>query len=531
MKTIYKIGIPLFLAIAIFSCNDEFLDKTPRGAKYSLGNAYLSEPTLIAALNGTYSLLQKHNSMMVVNQLIIGDMMSDNADGVGGDVWVQTFKNYDYDAASEIPSYDPLSAGFFNFDDMIGNANNVITLGDISNKKMEARIKAEAYFLRGHAYYWLATNYGGFPIYTEPIGNVDDLYRPRNSIQETFEQAESDFLTAIEGLPLKSEYPSADLGRATKGAAQTHLAKNYLMMASWLTFDINNVRIRDFKQNSGLSAQEYWEKAETFANYVIESGEYELVPDSLYGSNFDMTGDNNIESVFETQFGDHFYISRRPMNGEYNSVMPHLAASEMAFNCAAIFEIFSVTAEQAGIFDQTNDIRFAATLLSPGDSILWQDLDGQPYVITDAGRGWTPGGYTPRKYIVPETNRANGDCWLGQHNIKGFRYSNVLLIHAEAANEANHKDAAIESINKVRRRANIVELTAALSKEALRDSIRLDRQRELMFEGFRWWDLVRWGIAPEKVGADGFVEGRHELFPIPQFEIDMNPSLTQNPGY
>jgi hypothetical protein len=63
----------------------------------------------------------------------------------------------------------------------------------------------------------------------------------------------------------------------------------------------------------------------------------------------------------------------------------------------------------------------------------------------------------------------------------------------------------------------------------VRQALRRERQTELGFELHRFFDLVRWGIAAEAL--TGFQKGKHEVFPIPQTEIDLNPSLIQNPGY
>ena len=79
--------------------------------------------------------------------------------------------------------------------------------------------------------------------------------------------------------------------------------------------------------------------------------------------------------------------------------------------------------------------------------------------------------------------------------------------------------------------AILPDITTTVQDE-LRDIILLERRRELALEGHRFWDLVRTGKATEVLGPLGYITGKHELFPIPQTEIDISQgSLTQNPGW
>jgi hypothetical protein len=125
-----------------------------------------------------------------------------------------------------------------------------------------------------------------------------------------------------------------------------------------------------------------------------------------------------------------------------------------------------------------------------------------------------------------------------------LRFADVLLMYAEAVNEGGTATAlsADSALNLVRRRAGIPRVSG-LGQAAFRDSVRLDRRREFVFEGHRWFDLSRWGtldaairaktaevnaIEPGETGVHGVPSN---LMPIPQGEIDINPNLTQNPGW
>ena len=105
-------------------------------------------------------------------------------------------------------------------------------------------------------------------------------------------------------------------------------------------------------------------------------------------------------------------------------------------------------------------------------------------------------------------------------------------MHAEACNELGDAGTAMFSLQEVRDRAGVPELNANLAGVILRDAIWHERRVELGLEGHRFFDVVRQGRGAELFGEQGFVEGVHEIFPIPTAEITLsNGALTQNPGY
>jgi hypothetical protein len=106
-----------------------------------------------------------------------------------------------------------------------------------------------------------------------------------------------------------------------------------------------------------------------------------------------------------------------------------------------------------------------------------------------------------------------------------------LLIAAEALNENNKTEEALVHLNKVRERAGLLPVED-LDKDIGAQKIADERRAELAMEGNRFWDLVRTGKAAEVLGPLGFVVGKHELFPIPQSEIDLSEgTLEQNPNW
>lgn len=154
---------------------------------------------------------------------------------------------------------------------------------------------------------------------------------------------------------------------------------------------------------------------------------------------------------------------------------------------------------------------------------------------------WTvPNGAAFDKYL-DETSSQNMTSrgWAQQSNNWIIaRFADVLLMYAEAVNEGGAAGpmSAVTALDSVRHRAGLPSV-GVTSQAALRDSIRIENRREFVFEGHRWFDLQRWGILDARIRAKqaemGYVVRGvpSNYFPIPQSEIDINPKLTQNPGW
>ena len=135
---------------------------------------------------------------------------------------------------------------------------------------------------------------------------------------------------------------------------------------------------------------------------------------------------------------------------------------------------------------------------------------------------WTPGNDVPSQF---------------GHNRRLLRYADILLIAAEALNENNKPIDALVYLNQIRERAregnpDILPDITTTDKTTLRELILMERRHELALEGHRFWDLVRTGKAATVLGPLGFQAGKHELFPIPQNEIDLSQgAMIQNPNW
>jgi hypothetical protein len=146
----------------------------------------------------------------------------------------------------------------------------------------------------------------------------------------------------------------------------------------------------------------------------------------------------------------------------------------------------------------------------------------------------TPNNYPySQKYLDPNTGRFSHNQTDAMWPL--IRYADVLLMYSEAVNEAQGPTVgAYMGIDMVRERANASVIPRGLGKGELRQYVRDERLLELYAEGHRWFDLKRWGILEERikeVKPYAQVQARHQYFPIPQSEMDVNPNLVQNDGY
>jgi hypothetical protein len=142
---------------------------------------------------------------------------------------------------------------------------------------------------------------------------------------------------------------------------------------------------------------------------------------------------------------------------------------------------------------------------------------------------WGFEGYFQRKYgaFGSQTGGPISELNYGT-NWRQIRYADVLLMASEAHYRANNETKSRQYLNMIRFRAGLTDVTA--TGTALFDAIVKERQLELAFEGFRYTDLVRWGLASQELGGLGFQASKHSLLPIPDFDV-RTANLTQNSGY
>lgn len=382
--------------------------------------------------------------------------------------------------------------------------NTVANHPDDPTGTLKNRVVAEAKFLRGMAYFELASLWGGVPLIAQVVSNFSD-FKPRSTQQAVYEFAIQDLKDAAAVLP--ATYDAADNGRATSGAANAVLGKIYMQM-------------RDYP-----NAKVYLEKVRT-------SGLYELVANS--NDNFREETEFNKESIFECIFvplqsaaedeGDDY------TQGQYRESTNGFRQYDMNTGNGVVLPSVGLKNEY-----EANDPRRKALMYDIGDA-------------------WAGGVMTQeswKKYTLSYKNPTPGNTASGI-NRRMIRYAEVLLMLAECENEVNQPGLAIDRLNEVRQRADLV--TAGLpeypiaglfpcnSKDEITKAIIHEKRVELSGEQVRNRDLLRWRTEGKLALTGGdpipyFQQNKHELLPIPQSEVDRNLALgkgdvpAQNPGY
>lgn len=480
------------LSAGLVSCGDDYIDTRP---VYGIGtdNYFNSESDYYNALVGAYDPLQSTYA-----NVILGEIASDNT-FAGGESATDVIGWQQVDLMTHSAQNSNLR-DIWNW--MYGGVNRAVYILEFKDKTDFAgreQIIAEARFLKAYYYFELVKWFGGVPM----KGDVrfalgDELTIPRSTKQEVYAAIEQDLLLAIEDLAPQAP----QVGRVTKGAAQSLLGKVYLY------------------QNKFAQAAEILET-------VISSNTYSLVQNADYNNLFEEAGENGPESVFEVQYTDVEGAGFGCLQCSEGNVAVGFSGprgySGPQYTSGFSFNVPDPDA--AAIFE-AGDRRYNVTILNMAQ---WTAQTGAAYTP-----GYHDTGLFNRKYI-PRTRsgQAAGDLNLtNPNNYRAIRYADVLLMAAEALNRGGISDArAQQYLNQVRRRAfgdNAHDINA--TGFALTEAIWEERHRELFGEGHRFFDLVRTEQAASHI--DGFTTGKNEVFPIPQEERQFSGgNWDQNPNY
>lgn len=497
-KNMKKIFIPILLVVvAITACQKDFLEKSPIVGTTE-ENFYKTEADAIASVNAAYAAMQFQLSPAGHFRWFWGDIMSDDAvKGGSGDndvnalLLLETFKG---------PANTDLLEAEWGADyEAIYRAN--VTLEKVPpiemDQALKARILGEARFIRAWSYFNLVTMFGGVPL-ADHVLAPSEYNMPRATADQIWDFIEDDLTVASANLWKRSEYAASDLGRITQGSAQALLAKTYL----W---------------------REKWTEAKAATEAVINSNEYVLVAD--YADIFPVYGENNSESVFEIQYMNASggnWGKNNANEGSFTNVFTRARGQFAGYGFNIPTQDFVDEFTKEGF----EDPRLKSTIFRLGDEM------GDRGVFTIDAAAGSPYIYYSKKYF----NNKSEDAPFGDPNPNGgsndrvIRYSDVLLMHAEASFHVGDEEGARNSVNQVRARVGIPDIS--YSGPDLLNAIYRERRLELGLEAHRFFDLVRTGQAPSVLGSLGFVAGVHELFPIPQSQIlATNGALAQNPGY
>lgn len=505
----YKItwAASILLAATLMVSCDELLELEPV-TEISAETAYDSEDRIVSALNSAYDPLQWQFSQgaHTFGQLF-QSIRADDHHSQQATFWAP---GLNFDQFTSITSTNTNIQGLWSkLYKGVGRSNYAMELATdfegFETNGLQQKIIAEAKFLRGLYYFELVKLYGDVPMFLEAITSTEDeLYIPRTPASEVYAQIEKDLLEASSVLPKKGE--DSDIWRATSGAALALLAKVHLYQGEYT----ETVKYCEMVMGQGYALEE------------------------VYSDNFSLNNEFGKESIFEINFVDGL------VGGGFENSEQQEGSGSWQFMFMWVSGKFTSWGNMiprqslVNIFDDS-DQRKEATFILPG-----YDLNSP--LLADAG--WSP---APDNFgFAVGSNAMNKKFFLTWEEInpllsvqqsplneKVLRYSDVLLMHAEASLMGGG-GAGQDSFQLVIDRAYGPGNSAAPAYEL--DGVKSERRRELATEGWnRFTDLVRWGdieAAMDVVGKNDFNISRDALLPIPDSEIRLsNGVLEQNPGY
>ncbi len=509
----YLTTIIAALLIVFSGCSKDFLEIDPQGQLTE--EQALKDPNAANQMvGGVYNTLYFGGfGQTTVGFLFecLNDMASDDTDkgsspsdfSDGGEI-----DNFSFTPNNSV--FDNVWRGHYS---AISRANRAIDILNQSTfeENIKNKLLGEVRFLRGMYYFNLVRCFGGVPKLIrvpDPSEGNNDEFQTRASKDEIYQVIIDDLQFAVDNLPLKGE---TEVGRATKGAAQSYLAKVYMY-------------------------QKNWQKVLELTSAVINSGKYDLVKDYslIFRENAvnNDGGNNNIESIFEVQTGIN--ISEDAVSPLYsNGQGPR---SKGGWDDLG-FGLNTPSADLASAYEP-DDKRRAASIIFINPTVVHKD-GGDPSnigtVLWDGFRIPTQDSVENERYnykayhsFLKESAPVSNNKDKKPKNIRLMRYAEVLLMYAEAQANLGNTGEAEAKLTLVRNRVGLETVPGSV------ENIWKERRVELAMEQDRFFDLVRQGRAGTILRArgKGFVDGRNEVFPIPQAQRDLSGNrLEQNDGY
>lgn len=492
----------IFISAVTLLCScEKFLDKSPYD---TIGTSTkLSDKDAIALVSAAYQPLQwpkLYNMRIWSSDVVAGES---NVGAGGGTDGIETVQLANFTAE---PS-NAAATDIWRSNPGILRANLALSiLPDTDmDEKLKTRLMGECYFLRAHYHFILVRFFGDIPLRTEPLFATDVLNIARTPAEDVYKQIIEDTENAIKMLPYKSEYVSADLGRACKEAAECMLAKIF------------------------LTRRENYDRVVALCQDIEDQG-YDLskmaYADNWYNPDTGKLNQNGSESLFEIQYTGDPAACKNWLDDNDNQsqwLNTFMAPRNSNMVGGGGYGWQHVTQEFVNSYEE-GDLRKDCTIFYDG----CPDFNGISY-----DPAWSTTGYNVRKWCVPVSFCDKVDNCPA--NIVVYRFADVLLMKAEALNELKRTAEACAPLNIVRKRAGLPPYNSS-DYAATREKIIHERRMELAFEGHRWFDLIRidggdYAVKFLKGIGKKNVTKERLLYPVPQVEIDANPLFVQNPGY
>ena len=576
------VGFTLLLTVISVACKDSFLNVAPTGQLVS--SLLTTNSGLQGLLISAYTELNGRGYSQTASPTnwVYGSIMGGDANK-GSDP-------SDFNAITPFETYlVAASSAEINFRwqalyEGVSRANSVLRLLPTADPTVTAaskqQIGGEARFLRGLYYFDLKRTFNMVPYIDETLDYGTGATTVKNDV-DIWPKIEADFKFAYDNLA----ETNTSAGRANKWAAGTYLARTYMY-------------------------QKKYAEAKALYDLIIANGKttngkkFGLV--AQYAQVFNAANENSEEAVFSTQNVANSGSSDAA-SGDLNLNYPYSAGIgatccdffKPSFDLANSFRTdatglpLDMTLANGAYDNAANELKTDQGLL-PGDAFTPDTRTVDPRLDHTVGRrgipyldyglftsAWTRnqafgGPYSTKKYVFylgQQGKVADVSNWTkgwAATNIVLMRYSDVLLMAAEAEVEVGSLATAMSYVNQVRARAanpagfvttadgkpaaNYViapyPAAAFASQAVARNTVRFERKIELAEEGQRFFDLVRWGIAAPTLTAfltyektkltnaySGavFTAGKNEYLPLPQTQLDLQNGsaviLKQNTGY
>lgn len=495
MKNILaNIGV-VFLVLLTFSSCSDFLDEVPQGNVGTTRNFYKNKIDIEYALTAAYANLQNgylYKSSMVLMTDVRSDDLGSFANTGGNAGREYSIKIFTAQSDNQIfrnvwqKSYET-----------IYRCNNVIAnIGVVNDDKLELQYEAEARFIRALFYFNIVRFWGDAPLILTPMTPSEVAKCKRDKSTEIYSAIENDLLFASDIKNLPKKFSGKNLGRATSLAAKALLGKVYLQ-------------------------EKKWPEAKVVLGELINidnAGTHDLLPD--------------IANVFSTapaqgssaaDFKNYTGWSPQTMNKEI--------LFEVLFNKDIPGEGRDALTYYANQADLNEELKLSNT-----EKCIYATGDRRADLMRSM-----KGTNNDNNLLVKYADIQSSLKQYGYHT-PILRWSDVLLMYAEACNEVAYDNSAaapaLLALNQVRTRSYALGAYTTddlPDQDRFRDAIFLERRLEFPMEMQRWFDLIRSGNAINEMAKINInIDNNDLLYPIPNSEVVLRNdpvNFPQNPGY
>lgn len=509
-RLIYKSVAVLMLAgigFSAVSCNNSNLEDVQNTGTFDTENYFKNEEQSFAGLVATYDLLRKYSGGFENNVTFFNAASDDFYSGGGSSTdgaGIQGFSNFTINPIIMPQSY------WKDYYQGIARAN--LLLERIPNANMNdqtrKRFIAEAKVLRSLYYFELVRIFRNVPLILQPIKFNDDYYNIKQAKPEdVYTQIENDITSSISDLMITAS-GSNEKGRITQGTARAILGKIYLYDKKY------NLAAAQFEMVNGTpggTSQYGYKLVNNFAdlwkidNKFTTESILEVMHTNLGNSDWSFWGSGKDE-------GNSINVMLGIISYGVNTTQPN---HELVPKIYSGWGFNPITTDLFNFMQ--GDPRLDATIFNAKKLKDENKITYSP--------GFRDTGYFLNKYLprTTDTSTLPGATELNfRQNYIAIRLADTYLMEAEALGGTGARAQAL--LDAVRTRVGLTSIP--VSMQAIKD----ERRRELVGEGHRFFDLVRWGDAPAKLGSRGFTSGKNEILPIPFNELT-NTALVQNPGY